>query len=80
MVAERTATTAVITWERVSGATSYKLFLYAKKTDSTPLKTYEFDKDGKLKATTISFTLNSLEEGKAYHVETAVPHCDVSIK
>ena len=71
VVAERTATTAVITWEKVSGATSYKLFLYAKKTDSTPLKTYEFDKDGKLKATTISFTLTGLEEGKAYYIETA---------
>lgn len=71
VVAERTATTAVITWEKVSGATSYKLFLYAKKTDSTPLKTYEFDKDGKLKATTISFTLNGLEEGKSYYIETA---------
>ncbi len=71
VVAERTATTAAITWEKVSGATSYKLFLYAKKTDSTPLKTYEFDKDGKLKATTISFTLNGLEEGKSYYIETA---------
>ena len=71
VVAERTATTAAITWEKVSGATSYKLFLYAKKTDSTPLKTYEFDKDGKLKATTISFTLTGLEEGKSYYIETA---------
>lgn len=71
VVAERTATTAAVTWEKVSGATSYKLFLYAKKTDSTPLKTYEFDKDGKLKATAISFTLTGLEEGKAYYVETA---------
>lgn len=71
VVAERTATTAVITWEKISGATSYKLFLYAKKTDSTPLKTYEFDKDGKLKATTISFNLTGLEEGKSYYVETA---------
>ena len=71
MVAERTATTAAITWEKVPGATSYKLFLYAKKTDSTPLKTYEFDKDGKLKATTISFTLTGLEEGKSYYIETA---------
>lgn len=71
VVAERTATTAAVTWEKVSGATSYKLFLYAKKTDSTPLKIYEFDKDGKLKATAISFTLTGLEEGKAYYVETA---------
>ena len=71
MVAERTGTTAVITWEKVSGATSYKLFLYAKKGDSTPLKAYEFDKNGNLKATSISFTLTELEEGKAYYVETA---------
>ena len=69
-VAERTATTAVITWEKVSGATSYKLFLYAKKGDTTPLKTYEFDKDGNLKATGISFTLTELEDGKSYYVET----------
>ena len=70
VVAERTATTAVITWEKVAGAMSYKLFLYANKTDSTPLKTYEFDKDGKLKSTAISFMLTDLEEGKAYYVET----------
>lgn len=71
VVAERTATTAIITWEKVSGATSYKLFLYAKKGDTTPLRTYEFDKDGNLKATSISFTLTELEDGKAYYIETA---------
>ena len=31
VVAERTPTTAVITWDKVEGATSYTLFLYAKK-------------------------------------------------
>lgn len=71
VVAERTPTTAVITWEKVEGASSYKLFLYAKKGDVTPLKTYEFDSKGQLlKASAISFNLTELEEGKAYYVKT----------
>ena len=55
----------------VAGVIFYKFFLYANITDCTPLKTYEFDKDGKLKSTVVSFTLTDLEEGKAYYVETA---------
>ena len=71
VVAERTPTTAVITWDKVEGAASYKLFLYAKKGDVTPLKIYEFDSKGQLlKASAISFNLTELEEGKAYYVKT----------
>ena len=71
VVTERTPTTAVITWEKVTGAYFYKLFLYANKDDVTPLKTYEFDANGQLKASTISFNLTELEEGKSYYVKTA---------
>lgn len=70
VVAERTATTAVITWEKIDGATGYKLHLYAKKGDATPLKTYEFDAEGNLKAAGISFTLTGLTAGESYYVET----------
>ena len=70
MVAERTPTTAVITWDKVEGATSYTLFLYAKKGDTTPLMTYEFDSNGQLKASAISFNLTGLEEGKSYYMKT----------
>ena len=70
VVAERTPTTAVITWDKVEGATSYTLFLYAKKGDTTPLMTYEFDSNGQLKASAISFNLTGLEEGKSYYVKT----------
>ena len=70
VVAERTATTAVITWEKIAGATGYKLHLYAKKGDATPLKTYEFDAEGNLKAAGISFTLTGLTAGESYYVET----------
>lgn len=70
VVTERTPTTAVITWDKVEGATAYKLFLYAKKGDTTPLMTYEFDANGQLKASAISFNLTGLEEGKSYYVKT----------
>ena len=70
VVTERTPTTAVITWDKVEGATSYTLFLYAKKGDTTPLMTYEFDSNGQLKASAISFNLIGLEEGKSYYVKT----------
>ena len=70
VVAERTATTAVITWEKIDGATGYKLNLYAKKGDATPLKSYEFDANGNLKAANISFTLTGLTAGESYYVET----------
>lgn len=70
VVAERTATTAVITWEKIDGATGYKLHLYAKKGDATPLKSYEFDAEGNLKAAGISFTLTGLTAGESYYVET----------
>ena len=70
VVAERTATTAVITWEKIDGATGYKLHLYAKKGDATPLKSYEFDANGNLKAANISFTLTGLTAGESYYVET----------
>ena len=70
VVAERTATTAMITWEKIDGATGYKLNLYAKKGDATPLKTYEFDANGNLKAANISFTLTGLTAGESYYVET----------
>ena len=70
VVAERTPTTAVITWNKVDGATSYKLFLYAKKGDAEPLKVYEFDSNGQLKSSAISFNLTELEEGKSYYITT----------
>lgn len=70
VVTERTPTTAVITWDKVEGATSYTLLLYAKKGDTTPLMTYEFDSNGQLKASAISFNLTGLEEGKSYYVKT----------
>ena len=70
VVAERTATTAVITWEKIAGSTGYKLNLYEKQGDATPIKTYEFDAEGNLKATNISFTLTGLTAGQSYYVET----------
>ena len=60
----------MITWNKVDGATSYKLFLYAKKGDVEPLKVYEFDSNGQLKSSAISFNLTELEEGKSYYITT----------
>lgn len=70
-VAERTPNTVVVEWEKIAGADSYKLFLYADKTKKELLATYAFDKEGTLlKAGTITFTLEGLTEGKSYYVET----------
>ena len=70
-VAERTPNTVVVEWEKIAGADSYKLFLYADKTKKELIATYAFDKEGTLlKAGTITFTLESLTEGKSYYVET----------
>lgn len=70
-VAERTPNTVVVEWEKIAGAYSYKLFLYADKTKKELIATYAFDKEGTLlKAGTITFTLESLTEGKSYYVET----------
>ena len=44
--------------------------LIPKKGDTTPLMTYEFDSNGQLKASAISFNLTGLEEGKSYYVKT----------
>ena len=44
--------------------------LIPKKGDTTPLMTYEFDSNGQLKASAISFNLIGLEEGKSYYVKT----------
>ncbi len=70
-VAERTPNTVVVEWEKIAGADSYKLFLYADKTKKELIATYAFDKEGTLlKAGTITFTLESLTEGQSYYVET----------
>ena len=70
-VAERTPNTVVVEWEKIAGADSYKLFLYADKTKKELIATYAFDKEGTLlKAGTITFTLEGLTEGKPYYVET----------
>ncbi len=70
-VAERTPNTVVVEWEKIAGADSYKLFLYADKTKKELIATYAFDKEGTLlKAGTITFTLEGLTEGKSYYVET----------
>ena len=70
-VAERTPNTVVVEWEKIAGADSYKLFLYADKTKKELIATYAFDKEGTLlKAGTITFTLEGLMEGKSYYVET----------
>ena len=70
-VAERTPNTVVVEWEKIAGADSYKLFLYADKTKKELIATYAFDKEGTLlKAGTITFTLENLTEGKSYYVET----------
>lgn len=70
-VAERTPNTVVVEWEKIAGANSYKLFLYADKTKKELIATYAFDKEGTLlKAGTITFTLEGLTEGKSYYVET----------
>ncbi len=70
-VAERTPNTVVVEWEKIAGADSYKLFLYADKTKKELIATYAFDKEGTLlKAGTITFTLENLTEGQSYYVET----------
>lgn len=70
-VAERTPNTVVVEWEKIAGADSYKLFLYADKTKKELIATYAFDKEGTLlKASTITFMLEGLTEGKPYYVET----------
>ena len=70
-VAERTPNTVVVEWEKIAGADSYKLFLYADKTKKELIATYAFDKEGTLlKAGTITFTLEGLTEGQSYYVET----------
>lgn len=79
VVEERTADTAVITWEKIAEAASYKLFLYADPTKAELLATYEFDANGQLKAGAISFTLTDLTEGKAYYVETVAYKADGSV-
>ena len=79
VVEERTADTAVITWEKIVEAASYKLFLYADPTKAALLATYEFDANGQLKAGAISFTLTDLTEGKAYYVETVAYKADGSV-
>lgn len=70
VVEQRTDSTAVITWDKVSGAESYKLFLYADKSKKELIATYTFDKDGNLKATNIAFNLQNLVAGKSYYIET----------
>lgn len=70
IVEQRTDSTAVITWEKVSGASSYKLFLYADKSKKELIATYTFDKDGNLKASNIAFNLQNLVAGKSYYIET----------
>lgn len=70
IVEQRTDSTAVITWEKVSGASSYKLFLYADKSKKELIATYTFDKDGNLKASNIAFNLQNLTAGKSYYIET----------
>lgn len=70
VVQQRTDSTAVITWEKVSGASSYKLFLYVDKSKKELIATYTFDKDGNLKASNIAFNLQNLTAGKSYYIET----------
>lgn len=70
IVEQRTDSTAVITWDKVSGAESYRLFLYADKSKKELIATYTFDKDGNLKAANIAFNLQNLVAGKSYYIET----------
>lgn len=70
VVEQRTDSTAVITWDKVSGAESYRLFLYADKSKKELIATYTFDKDGNLKASNIAFNLQNLVAGKSYYIET----------
>ena len=70
VVEQRTDSTAVITWDKVSGAESYRLFLYADKSKKELIATYTFDKDGNLKASNIAFNLQNLVVGKSYYIET----------
>ena len=70
VVEQRTDSTAVITWDKVSGAESYRLFLYADKSKKELIATYTFDKDGNLKAANIAFNLQNLVAGKSYYIET----------
>ena len=70
VVTERTPTTAIISWEKVDGAKSYSLYLYASRTSTTYLKRYDFDEKGNLKSTAIQFKLEDLTEGQSYYIET----------
>lgn len=70
VVTERTPTTAIISWEKVAGAKSYSLYLYASRTSTTYLKRYDFDEKGNLKSTSIQFKLEGLTEGQGYYIET----------
>lgn len=70
VVTERTPTTAIISWEKVAGAKSYSLYLYASRTSTTYLKRYDFDEKGNLKSTSIQFKLEGLTEGQSYYIET----------
>lgn len=70
VITSRDAETAVITWEKIGQATSYKLNLY-NKNKTTLLQTLNFDKDGNLlRSTTISFQLTGLKADQAYYIET----------
>lgn len=70
VVTERTPTTAIISWEKVAGAKSYSLYLYASRTSTTYLKRYDFDEKGNLKSSSIQFKLEGLTEGQSYYIET----------
>lgn len=71
VVTSREAETAVITWEKVEQATSYKLNLYSDKNKKTLLQSLSFDKDGNLlRSTTISFQLTGLKADQTYYIET----------
>lgn len=70
VITSRDAETAVITWDKIEQATSYKLNLY-NKNKTTLLQSLNFDKDGNLlRSTTISFQLTGLKADQVYYVET----------
>ncbi|WP_158607037.1 T9SS type A sorting domain-containing protein [Parabacteroides sp. AF18-52] len=70
-IVDITENSAIVRWQKIEGATSYKLNLYDKEQIHL-LATYELDENGKLKSSTqeLSFNLTDLVASTEYHIET----------
>lgn len=70
-IQETTDSTLAIAWEPVAGATGYILDVYGDEEKTDKVASYTFDAAGKpLKATGFSYTVEGLEAGTAYYIET----------